>query len=461
MNQTQIQDYIKKQKDFYNSGKTLSLEFRKKHLKLLLNLILKHESDLLAAINKDLHRPLFECYTAEVGFIMQEIRHCIKKLRHWTSIKKVPTPLGLFPGKSYIYPEPYGLSLIIGPWNYPFVLLIAPLIGSMAAGNCTVLKPSEFAVATGNVIKKLINENFDPAYLLIIEGEIKETQVLLNQNFDYIFFTGSTVVGKIIMEKAAKTLTPVTLELGGKCPAIVDKDTEIDQTARKIVWGKFYNAGQTCIAIDHVLVEKSIKMKLIEKIKHHIKIFYSEDIITSPDYSRIINQKQFDRLSAYLKQGNIIYGGQTDKNNLFISPTLIDQVTEKDSVMQDEIFGPLLPVLEYTNLDDLINQYKTRDKPLALYIFSNNRKNQEFILKNLSSGGVTINDTLLHTFTRELPFGGVGNSGMGKYHGKSSFDTFTNFKSVFKQTTLIDPPIKYPPYGNRLNLIKKIFRLFY
>ena len=263
------------------------------------------------------------------------------------------------------------------------------------------------------------------------------------------------------MEQAAKTLTPVTLELGGKCPAIVDKNIDIEQAARKIVWGKFYNAGQTCIAIDHLLVEKTIKKKLIKKIIQYIKIFYTENAINSPDYCRIINKKQFDRINSYLNQGKIIYGGETDAEELFISPTLMEYAGEKDNVMQDEIFGPILPIFAYTDLHDLIRQYKTKDKPLALYIFSHCKKNQDIILKSLSSGGVTINDTLLHTFTRELPFGGVGSSGMGKYHGKSSFNTFTNYKSVFKQTTLFDLPIKYPPYGNRLNFIKKIFRFLY
>jgi aldehyde dehydrogenase (NAD+) len=392
----------------------------------------------------------------EFGIVLEEIRFVKKHLSKWARPRRVRTHLFQFPASSYIYPEPYGISLIISPWNYPFQLILGPLIGSIAAGNCSVVKPSEYTPHTAGVIGEIIGEHFDPEYIAVVEGDAQVSSALLDESFDYIFFTGSQPIARIILAAAARHLTPVTLELGGKSPCIVDRGVGLDSTARRIVSGKFINAGQTCIAPDYLLVHRSVKAELLIRIQDHIRRFYGEDPQQSPDYPRIINARHFKRLAEFITNGSIICGGHTDPEDLYIAPTLLDDIGWNDPIMQDEIFGPLLPVIGYDDLSEAISQVRTLPRPLALYFFSNNRQHQERILKEISFGGGCINDTLLHFASPYLPFGGVGSSGMGSYHGKASFDTFSHQKSILKKPLKLDIPLRYPPFKNKLKLLKKL-----
>jgi aldehyde dehydrogenase (NAD+) len=369
--------------------------------------------------------------------------------------KKVGTPINLFPSSSYIYTEPLGVVLIVAPWNYPFALTIQPLIGAIAAGNCAILKPSEHTPYTSQAIAKIINDNFDPNFIIAIEGGIETNQALLAERFDHIFFTGGTAIGKIVMEAAAKHLTPVTLELGGKSPCIIDETCDLEITAKRIVWGKFYNAGQTCVAPDYLLVQKNIKPLLIEKLVTHVKAFFGENAQTSPDLARIVNDRQFDRLVGLLDEGKVLIGGNSDKSDRFIAPTLIDAVSPNSKIMAEEIFGPILPILEYDQLSEAIAFVNAQAKPLALYFFSSNKQNQERIIQETSYGGGCFNDIIMHLVNPELPFGGVGHSGMGSYHGKASFDTFSHRKSVLKNSFRFDLKWRYPPYKMTLESLKK------
>lgn len=394
----------------------------------------------------------------EVGMVINEIDYMINNIKKLSKIKKVRTPLIFAGGSSYIVPEPYGTVLIIGPWNYPFQLVMLPLVGAIAAGNCAVVKPSELSPNVSSVITKIINDNFDKEYVVSVEGGIETSEQLLSQKFDYIFYTGSTLVGKIVMEAAAKNLTPVTLELGGKSPCIIDKDTNLENAARRIAWGKLINCGQTCVAPDYFFVHKSIKDELISGIIAAINEFYGSDPIQSNKYSKIINEKHFNRLLSLIDNENVIYGAEYDKEKLKISPTILYPVSKDSKVMQDEIFGPIMPIMEYDNLDDVINFINDRPKPLALYFFSNDKSKVQRILTETSSGGVCINDTINHIVTSYLPFGGVGDSGMGNYHGKATFDTFSHKKSVLKNQMRLDFKMKYPPYNVPENLMKKVFK---
>ncbi|GAB4530971.1 MAG: aldehyde dehydrogenase [Pleurocapsa sp.] len=449
-----ITQQIDKQRQFFHQGKTLDIDFRRQQLEKLKAGIQKHEKEIVAALNQDLHKPELEAYI-ELA-VLQDINYALKNLKSWIKRKKVKAPLTQFPATAYIYPEPLGNVLIIGPWNYPFSLIISPLIGAIAAGNCAILKPSEIAPHTAKVLTKLIADTFPPEYITAIEGGVETSQALLAQKFDHIFFTGGTKVGKIVMEAAAKNLTPVTLELGGKSPCIVDENINLKETAKRITWGKFLNAGQTCIAPDYLLVNKRIKDKLIEKIKQCLQDFYGQKPAQSPDYARIINSRQFTRLQGLLSDGEIIWGGETDEANLYIAPTLMVNVALDAPLMQEEIFGPILPILEYENLEDAIALINSRPKPLALYIFSEDKNKQKQILLRTSSGGVCINDTIMHVGVNELPFGGVGDSGIGSYHGQATFDTFSHQKSVLKKSFWFDLNWRYAPYQDKLKLFKKI-----
>jgi acyl-CoA reductase-like NAD-dependent aldehyde dehydrogenase len=453
--QLEISEIIRQQRLFFATGKTKDVSFRLEQLKVLRKTVLDNQAAILQALKADLNKPTFEAYATEIG-VLKEIDYTIKHLKSWTKPKKVASTPEQFPSEAVIYPEPLGVVLIIAPWNYPFQLTLSPLVGAIAAGNCAILKPSELAPHTSRAIADIFQKNFDKSYIAVVEGGVETSQELLKEKFDHIFFTGGTAVGKIIMEAAAKHLTPVTLELGGKSPCIVDADINLEHTARRIAWGKFINSGQTCIAPDYLLVDKTIKKDLIENIKNCLKEFYGDRPENNPDYGRIINQKQLARLTAFLNNGEIIVGGKINPETLYIAPTLIDNVSLDAPIMQEEIFGPILPIVEYNNLSEAIGIVNSQPKPLALYLFSKNKDYQEKILRETSSGGVCINDTVMQVGIPDLPFGGVGFSGIGSYHGKASFDTFSHQKSVLKKSFLFDPKWRYAPYKGKLDLLKKI-----
>ena len=451
-----IKSIVLKQRDYFNSGATKSVKFRKEQLIHLKNLVSTHEADFIAALKKDLRKHEFEAYATEIGFVLIELKKAISNIDKWARPRTVPTPLFHFNGNSYVQPEPYGVTLIVSPWNYPFQLLFAPLVGAMAAGNTAVLKPSEFAPATSAMIAKVISENFPPEYLACVEGGIPESKALLDEKFDYIFFTGGTNVGRIVYQAAAKYLTPVTLELGGKSPCIVDRDTNISLTAKRIVWGKFVNAGQTCIAPDYILVDKSVKDQLVAKMIEYIKKSYGNDAQSSEHYPRIINNQHLKRVAAYIEEGDILFGGKVDAADNYIEPTLLENVPEDARVMTDEIFGPVLPIIGFDNMKEAIDFINKRPKPLALYIFSKNEKKVQKVLSETSAGGVTVNDTLLHIANPHLPFGGVGDSGIGAYHGQLSFDVFSHMKSVLRRTFLVDDPVRYAPYKLKISWLRRL-----
>ncbi|QUH21140.1 aldehyde dehydrogenase [Alkaliphilus sp. B6464] len=453
-----IKSIVEKQREHFYTGETKDINFRISQLKLLKEVIIKNEEKLLIALKNDLNKSAFEAYETEIGTVLMELNYTIKRLRSWIKPKKVKTPITSFSSKSYIYSEPYGVVLIIAPWNYPFQLAISPLIGAIAAGNCSIIKPSEYATNTSNIVKEIINNNFKDNFITVIEGGRDTNIKLLQQNLDYIFFTGSVSVGKAVMEEAAKNLTPITLELGGKSPCIVHSDADIKLAAKKIVWGKFLNAGQTCVAPDYLFVHKDIKHKLISCIIDTIKLFFGEEPRKSLDYGRIINQEHLGRLGELLKEGSIIVGGDIDKNEKYISPTIMENINWDNHIMKEEIFGPILPILEYSSLNEVITSIRNHGKPLALYLFTKCKGVEREVLEKLSFGGGCVNDTIMHLTSPHLPFGGVGSSGMGSYHGKASFDTFSHKKSILKSSSYLDIKLKYPPYGNKIKLLRNIIK---
>lgn len=451
---------FKNQKEFFESGKTINVDYRIKNLKKLNDIIKKNEDKILNELKKDLGKSNFEGYVTEVGILYDDINFHIKNVKKWSSEEKRKSPIVYYPSKSYIYKEPYGVTLIIGPFNYPFQLVIAPLMGAISAGNTAIIKPSENSRNIALLLEKLINENFPEGYLRVVNplGGKETVSLLLDKPFDYIFFTGSVRVGKLVMQKAAQHLTPVTLELGGKSPCIVDSDAKLKLAAKRIVWGKFLNAGQTCVAPDYLCVHKSVKDELLKLIINEIRVQFGENVRNSEDYPRIVNKSSLERLSGYLNDGKIYYGGNIDEDNLYMEPTLIIKPDLNSPLMSDEIFGPILPILVYEDLDNVIKFINHREKPLALYYFSESKKKIKYVLTSTTSGGVTINDTIIHVANPNLPFGGVGNSGVGKYHGKESFETFTHNKSVMKRGTFIEFNIRFAPYKNKLNLVKRIMK---
>uniref|UniRef100_UPI0034A3B1DC aldehyde dehydrogenase n=2 Tax=Clostridium TaxID=1485 RepID=UPI0034A3B1DC len=418
------------------------------------------EQDIMDALYKDLRKSNFESYATEIGIVYDELNLHIKNLRKWSKREKRKSPIVHFPAKSYIYKDPYGVTLIIGPFNYPFQLVIAPLIGAISAGNCAIIKPSEITQNIALLLEKIINENFKENYIRVVNplGGKDTVSYLLDLKFDYIFFTGSVSVGKIIMEKASKNLIPVTLELGGKSPCIVDNSAKLDLAAKRIVWGKFLNAGQTCVAPDYILVQKDIKEKLLKELKKELLLQFGSDIKSSSDFPRIVNKHSLLRLKNYLNDGEIYFGGSVDEKDLYLEPTILTNIKENSLIMEEEIFGPILPILEYSSLDEALTYVINKDKPLALYYFSEDSTSIEKVLNSTTSGGVTMNDTIIHVASSYLPFGGVGSSGMGAYHGKASFDVFTHKKSVIKRGTFIEFPIKFAPYNNKINLLKKVMK---
>ena len=451
-----INEILQLQTDFFNLNKTKDIVFRKRQLKKLLSLLKANERKLYEAIYKDFRKSEFETYETELAVLYGEINTAIKKLNKWAQPKKVKTNLANFMGKSFIYPEPYGKVLVIGAWNYPFLLSLSPVVAAIAAGNTVVLKPSEIAANSSSIIADIINGNFPENFLAVVEGSIKETQEILAQKWDYIFFTGSPYVGKIVYQAAAKHLTPVTLELGGKSPVIVFKDADLKMAAKRIVWGKFINGGQTCIAPDFMLVQKSVREELMQYMTEEIKKNYGENTAESEAFTAIINKSNFDRIKYLMEASNMFYGGETIEEKYHISPTLLHPCGFDDEVMQQEIFGPLLPVIEFDDFNDVLPQLKSMDKPLALYVFTESSQNSDWVLFELSFGGGAINDTVFHFANPNLPFGGVGNSGIGAYHHYEGFKTFSHMKGIVKKVNWFEPFIKYPPYTP---LKKKIIKL--
>jgi aldehyde dehydrogenase (NAD+) len=444
----EIKDIFNQKKVFFDNGNTLAYKFRLEQLKKFKCAIESYEDEILEALHKDMRKPKFEAYTSEIGIMLEEIDHTIKNLKHWMEPQKVSTPIVLHPSTSYIYKQPLGVVLIIGPWNYPFQLLMAPLVGTIAAGNCAIIKPSNETPFTAKVVEKLIENTFDKNYISVVQGSGSTMGPLLieNNHFDHIFFTGSPKVGSQIAGMAARHLTPVTLELGGKSPAIVDKNVNIEVAAKRLTWAKFFNAGQTCVCPDYLLIHEDIKDVFVEEMKKNIHLFFGENPQLSPDLTRIVNTKRFEILTKYLKSGRILIGGQFDESERFIAPTLIDRVTMDDAIMQEEIFGPIMPILTYKTNEEVVKQVRKHRYPLACYIFSNDEQNKDFFIQHIEFGGGCVNNCMVHLVNPDLPFGGIGNSGMGKYHGQHSFDTMSHAKSVIKTATWLDPSLRYPPY---------------
>ncbi|MCH1587228.1 aldehyde dehydrogenase [Staphylococcus epidermidis] len=457
---TKIRDKFNNSKAFFNTHKTKNLKFRKQQLKLLSKNIKNHENELLDALYKDLGKSKVEAYATEIGMLLKSIKLMRKELKNWSKTKQTDTPLYLFPTKSYIKKEPYGTVLIIGPFNYPVQLVFEPLIGAIAAGNTAIVKPSELTPHVAIVIKDIIEDTFDEAYVSVVEGGIEETQTLLSLPFDYMFFTGSEKVGKIVYEAAARKLIPVTLELGGKSPVIVDDTANIKVASERISFGKFTNAGQTCVAPDYILVQRKVKNDLIKALKKTITEFYGENIEKSPDFGRIVNQKHFNRLNDLIQihKDNVVFGGNSSKEDLYIEPTLLDNITNDNKIMKEEIFGPILPIITYDNFDEVLEIIQSKSKPLSLYLFSEDENMTHRVVEELSFGGGAINDTLMHLANPNLPFGGVGSSGIGQYHGKYSFDTFSHMKSYTFKSTRLESSLFFPPYKGKFKYIKTFFK---
>ena len=447
-------------KQFFKTNKTKELKFRKHQLKILRKSIKNHENELLEALEKDLGKNNVEAYATEIGVLLKSIKIARKELKNWTKTKQVDTPLYLFPTKSYIKNEPYGTVLIIGPFNYPVQLVFEPLIGAIAAGNTAIVKPSEHTPNVATVIRNVIEDSFDSNYISVVEGGINETQTLIHLPFDYMFFTGSEKVGKVVYEAAAKNLVPVTLELGGKSPVIVDDTANIKVASERISFGKFTNAGQTCVAPDYILVDRKVKNDLIDALKQTITEFYGKNIKESPDFGRIVNEKHYNRLNELLEihKNNIVFGGKSSKEDLYIEPTILENINVQDKVMQEEIFGPILPILTYDSFDEAIEIIQSKPKPLSLYLFSEDENASHRVLDELSFGGGAINDTLMHVANPNLPFGGVGASGIGQYHGKYSFDTFSHMKSYTFKSTRLESSVYFPPYKGKFKYIKAFFK---
>lgn len=456
-----LQSICSAQKEFFASGITRSLVFRKEKLKKLRQLIVENDAAIVESLFKDLHKSEFESFASEIGQVLKEIDHTLSHLGKWAAPKSVTTPLMFFPSTSKVYPDPLGNILIIGPWNYPFLLLMSPLVSAIAGGNTAILKPSEEAAHTSALITKMINRCFNPEYIKVVEGIGAEVipSLINGFRFDHIFFTGSTVVGQKIMEMAAKKLTPLTLELGGKSPCIVDPSANLEYTAKKIAWSKLMNAGQTCVAPDYILVHESIKEELVNKIKQCFKNMLGDDPSQSKDFGRIINKKRFNKLLSYLSEGKILSGGRHSEDNLYIEPTIVDDVSMQDLLMQDEIFGPILPIITYSSKEEVLDWVEKNPFPLSIYIYADKKEVQNFYISRLRFGGCSINNGLIHLGNPNLPFGGVGPSGTGQYHGKYGFDTFTRPKAVMHSRSWFDLPVWYAPFGNKAKLLRAIFKI--
>ena len=461
MEKSRVARLVQAQRDYFANGRTLDLGFRRERLLALSQALEDYEDRLLDALHRDLGKAAFEGYATELLAVKEELGYILRNFKRWARKESFGSSVVNFPSHSSIYKEPLGVTLILSPWNYPLNLALTPLVSAIAAGNCALIKPSRHAAQTAAVMGKMLGEYFDPGHVALVESGENTNEALLLERFDHIFFTGSPAVGKIIMKAASKNLTPVTLELGGKSPCIVDRTARIDMAARRIVWGKCINAGQTCVAPDYVLVEESVKEKLIRAIEKYIIAFYGSQPLTNSDLPSIINDKHFNRLQALLdhEKQNIRYGGETDPQTRKIAPAILTDVDPESPVMQEEIFGPILPVLSFSRFEEAENFVRQREKPLALYLFTGSLLREKRVMKRLSFGGGCVNDTVMHLAESRLPFGGVGRSGMGAYHGKRGFDTFTHEKSVIRKSQLVDIPLRYPPYDGKLGLLKLSVKL--
>lgn len=445
----EIEELVQKQREFFLTGKTLSYSFRFEMLSKLEEALKKNEALIEEALQKDLHKSAFESYMCEVGLSLSEVTYLKKHLKKWMKPQRVHTPMSQYRAKSFTIAEPYGVSLVLSPWNYPFMLSIEPVAGSIAAGNTVVLKPSAYSPATSAILKKILNEIYPEEYVAVVEGGREANTALLDQRFDYIFFTGSVTVGKLVMEKASRNLTPISLELGGKSPTIVDKTADISLAAKRIVFGKFLNSGQTCVAPDYVLVQESVHDAFVKEVLHWIDAMYGKEALKNPDYPRIVNKKHFDRISGLIDPKKVVRGGKKNEETLQIEPTVLDRVTLDDSVMGEEIFGPILPILIYKDREEMVSIIRHFEKPLALYLFTNDKELKEYVLTHISFGGGCLNDTIVHLATSEMGFGGVGYSGMGSYHGERSFETFSHRKSILDKKLSPDLNIRYQPYDKK------------
>ncbi|MCK0159564.1 aldehyde dehydrogenase [Allomuricauda sp. F6463D] len=455
-----VKDLVAAQNDFFATQKTKEVAYRKQYLKKLQEEIVAQEDSICDALYADFKKPKFESLATETQLVLAELKYAIKSVKSWSERNHVGASLLNFPSKEWVQPEPYGKVLIISPWNYPFMLSISPLIGALAAGNTAILKPSEFSPNTSKIIAQIIRKVFPPEYVTVVEGGVEASTALLAEKWEYIFFTGSTRVGKIVYKKAAEHLTPVTLELSGKNPCIVDESASIKLAAKRIAWGKFINAGQTCIAPDYILVHKNVKKALVEGLKTNIAGFYGESIEASQDFARITTSKHYEELKAMLKGQQVLFGGNYNDEDQYLEPTLVDEPQLDSTVMEGEVFGPILPIISYADkseLDEYISHYPNS---LAFYVFSNTKKFQQRMMQNYSFGGGTINDTVVHITNKALPFGGVGQSGIGGYHGKHTFDLFSHHKAIVQRGNWLDPAIRYAPYNVSLKWIKKLKHFF-
>lgn len=453
-----FESILKENNDYFHSRVTYSYQFRIDALNRLETLIKENHEQICKALYDDLRKPLQESMLSEIAVTLDEIHIAKKNLKKWMKPNRKQTPLVLWPAVSKTYSEPLGTVLIIGPWNYPFSLICTPLIGAIAAGNCAILKPSELTTHTAQIIAQLVEKYFDKQFIRVVQGGIPETTALLNLKFDHIFFTGSTSVGKIVMQAAAKNLVPVTLELGGKSPVIVHEDADLDLAARRIVWGKFYNAGQTCVAPDYLYAHKDVAHNLTEKIKERITYQFSQQPKSSPDLARILNLRNCERLIGLIDKNKVILGGDADVSENYFAPTLMNSVQWEDKIMSEEIFGPILPILTYSDLSDVYKLINSKPKPLAAYFFSKSKKLQKGFINTLRFGGGCINDVVVHLGNPHLPFGGVGDSGIGNYHAKNSFQTFSHSKSVMTRYSILDLSARYAPYSSKkLNWLKRLF----
>ena len=450
MTNEEIRSLLEKQRAYFRSGVTVPVKFRIEQLKKLYAVVKKYETEISDALTADLGKSHYEGFMCEIGLVLHEISYMLSHVKRFAKRKRVRTPLAQFASRSFKQPVPYGNTLIMSPWNYPFLLTMGPLVDAIAAGNTAIVKPSAYSGATGKLIQKFIAESFAPEYVAVVTGGRAENTALLEQKFDFVFFTGSGAVGKEVLRHTAEHLTPAVLELGGKSPCIVDASADIKLAAKRIVFGKYLNCGQTCVAPDYILCERSVKEAFVAEVIRQVKAQYGENPLANKDYGKIINRKHFDRLLGLIDPKKVVVGGNADAATCRIAPTVMDNVTDADAVMGEEIFGPIMPILTFDCFDTVVDELKGKDKPLALYLFSSDRKHIDRVLTELSYGGGCINDVVIHLATSEMGFGGVGESGMGSYHGKDGFDAFTHYKSVVDKKTWLDLPMRYQPYKSKL-----------